>query len=64
MLKPAIDQLIDKTGNRYSLSILASKQARVIIAQNENPDQFKTVKPLTIAIDQIMDDEVELGQKK
>jgi DNA-directed RNA polymerase subunit omega len=61
MLKPSIDELIDKVGNRYSLCIIAAKRARYLIDQEtEDPSGEEIMeKPLSTAIDEIMKGEIE-----
>lgn len=58
MLKPSIDELVKKTGNRYALCILASKRARDMM-ENEEDINFDLKKPLSIAINEIAEDEIE-----
>lgn len=59
MINPAIVDLLDKVGNRYSLVTVTSKRARqlidgdsVLININEN------VKPLTMAINEVNEGKV------
>lgn len=58
MLKPSIDELVEKTGNRYALCIVAAKRARYLIEHNEDPT-VEIEKPLSISIEEIMDGDVE-----
>ncbi|MCA0384238.1 MAG: DNA-directed RNA polymerase subunit omega [Firmicutes bacterium] len=60
MLKPSIDELIEKVGNRYALCIVAAKRARNIINGEDDSIDFNIDKPLSIAIDEIMSDEVKV----
>jgi len=59
MLKPPIDELIENTGNRYALCVIASRRAREIVDLETHTDD-ETLKPITIAIDEIMNDELEV----
>lgn len=61
MLKPSIDELIAKVGNRYALCIVAAKRARNIINGDDDSINFDVEKPLSIAIDEIMHDEVKVN---
>lgn len=61
MLQQSIDELVKKSGNRYILTIAASKRARVIIDQNEDQDAFKIQKPLTIATNEILTGQLDLS---
>ncbi len=58
MLKPSIDTLVEKAGSRYSLCIIAAKRARVLINGEDDMMESDIDKPLSIAIDEIMNDEV------
>lgn len=60
MLQQSIDELVKKAGNRYRLTIAASKRARQIIDKNEDINAFKVEKPLTIATREILEDEFPL----
>lgn len=65
MLQQSIDELVKKAGNRYRLTIAASKRARQIIDKNEDINAFKVEKPLTIATREILeDDEFPLDHPK
>ncbi len=59
MLNPSIDDLIEKTGNRYALCIIASRRARTIIDGEDDVYDFDAEKPLSIAIQEIITDKVE-----
>lgn len=61
MLNPSIDDLVKKVGNRYALCILAAKRARFIINGDDDSIDFDIDKPLSIAIDEIMSDEVTVN---
>jgi len=61
MLKPSIDELIEKVGNRYALCIVAAKRARHIIDGEDDSIDFEVEKPLSLAIEEIMDGEVEVN---
>jgi len=61
MLKPSIDSLIEKTGNRYALCIVASRRARALIQQDEallDEEREGLEKPLSRAIKEILNDQV------
>lgn len=59
MLKPSIDELIEKTGNRYALCILAAKRARYLTDGEEDSIDMEIEKPLSLAIKEIMNDDIE-----
>ena len=60
MLKPSIDELIEKTGNRYALCIVASRRARSLITEDELQTVEILEKPLSRAIEEIMHDQVSV----
>lgn len=62
MLQLSIDELVKKTGNRYTLTIAASKRARQLIDRNEDQDAFRLEKPLTIATKEILTGELEMSK--
>ncbi len=63
MLQQSIDVLVKKAGNRYALTIAASKRARDLIASNaDNQEMFNFTKPLTYATDEILDGRLLFGR--
>lgn len=60
MLKPSIDELVEKMGNRYALCIVAAKRARHLVENEDDLTAYDIDKPLSTAIDEIMDDEIEV----
>ncbi len=59
MLKPSINELLDITGSRYSLVIAASKRARQIIDGAEPLTVCETLKPVSIATQEIYEHKIE-----
>lgn len=59
MLKPSITELLDMTGSRYSLVIAASKRARQIIDGSEPLTTASSMKPVSIATQEIYESKVE-----
>lgn len=54
----SIDELIEKVDSRYSLVTIVSKRARQII-DGENPLVYtKTIKPVSIAIEEFYEDKI------
>lgn len=60
MLNPPINELIAKAGSRYSLVIAASKRARQIIEGEPLYIETDSIKPVTIAMQEIYDDMIEV----
>lgn len=63
MIIPSFKELKEVCNSRYELVILASKRARKLI--DKNPPLIKTEnkKPVTIAIEEILDGEIKFGEK-
>ena len=59
MINPSVVDLLEKTKDRYSLVILSSKRARQIIDGSSPKVSTNSKKPLTIAINEIDQDELE-----
>ncbi|WP_142414465.1 DNA-directed RNA polymerase subunit omega [Hathewaya massiliensis] len=53
MINPAIVNLLKNVDNRYSLIISTSKRARQIIDGDKKLIEIESIKPLTIAINEI-----------
>lgn len=64
MLKPPINDLIEKAGSRYGLVIIASKRARQIIEGVEVLSTYKSTKPVSLATDEIYNDLVRVVDKE
>jgi len=59
MLKPNINELLDMAGSRYSLVIAASKRARQIIDGSEPMTTANSIKPVSIATQEIYESKIE-----
>ncbi len=61
MLKPPINELIEKAGSRYSLVIAVSKRARQIIDGDDVYVYAKSLsKPVSIATQEIYEGKIEV----
>ena len=58
MIYPELIELIEKTGNRYTLIIEASKRARQIIDGSTPLVQTENNNPVTQAVNEIYQDKV------
>ncbi len=58
MINPSIVDLLDKVDNRYSLVIVTSKRARQIIDGAERLTDIKSNKALTLAINEVNENEI------
>ncbi len=79
MLQQSIDDLVKKTGNRYALTIVASKRARGLIDEynkkmnvksermdsyNElDPTLYNIRKPLTYATEEVLNGEIKMSEE-
>lgn len=54
MLNPSFEGILEEGDSRYTLVMLASKRARQLIAGAEPMVDTDSVKPLSIAIDEIL----------
>lgn len=59
MLTPPINNLIDKVGSRYALVIATSKRARQIIDGSDVLINSTSLKPVTIATNELYADKIE-----
>lgn len=59
MLKPPVNDLINIAGSRYALVIAVSKRARQIIDGEMPLVDIDSIKPVTIAINEINDEKIE-----
>lgn len=53
MINPSIVELLGKVDNRYSLVIITSKRARQLIEGDKPLIQVDSIKPLTVAIEEV-----------
>lgn len=59
MINPSIVELLKKVDDRYTLVTVTSKRARQIIAGSKPLSDVKSVKPLTIAINEVNENRFE-----
>ncbi|MGO1579998.1 MAG: DNA-directed RNA polymerase subunit omega [Peptoniphilaceae bacterium] len=62
MIIPSFKELKEKGDSRYSLVILASKRARKIIDGSEALLETNSKKPVTIAIEEILNGSIVYGE--
>ncbi len=53
MQQPPLEDLLEKTGSKYTLVVVAAKWAREIMGRGAQPNDDKR-KPVTIAMEEIM----------
>lgn len=59
MLKPSMQDLMNRVNNRYLLVNLAAQRARDISSNEENAEAQPDEKPIKIALDEICADKIE-----
>lgn len=59
MLNPQFDNVISKGDNRYTLIMVTAKRARQIIDGSEPRVETDSIKPVTIAIEEIIEGKVK-----
>ncbi len=80
MLRQSIDDLVKKTGNRYALTIVASKRARGLINDYNkemnsradkldrygdlDPTLYNVKKPLTYATEEVLTGELSISEEE
>ncbi len=60
MLNPPINELLNISGSRYALVIATSKRARKLIDGEMPLIESKSIKPISVAIDEIYNGKVEI----
>lgn len=63
MLKPSIDNLLAKVDNKYTLVLAAARRARNIQANGQGVKNGEK-KPVTMALDEILNDQLEFERTK
>lgn len=58
MLKPPINELLEKVDSRYTLVIAASKRARQLIEGNDSLIDIESTKPVTVATNELFEDKI------
>ena len=53
MIHPALDKLLKKTDNRFTLVTVASKRARQILEEDQGGEEASIV-PVTLALEEIL----------
>lgn len=64
MRYPSIDLLLEKVDSKYKLAYLAAKRAKIIESENYVAlDDFKCVKPIGQALEEILEEKIEFKFK-
>lgn len=68
MNRPTLDELMNKVDSRYTLVVVAAKRARMLTEEEFETETPLTVKPVTMALEEIAKGEIiyrrtKTGQK-
>lgn len=58
MIRPSIDELLEKTDNKYTLAVVAAKRARELVDGAERYTEAPTDKAVSIALCEVGDGKV------
>ncbi|BES65369.1 hypothetical protein SANA_18080 [Gottschalkiaceae bacterium SANA] len=58
MLKPNIDELMEKVDSRYTLVMVVAKRARQLIEKNECLVETESKKPISMAVEEFYEGKV------
>lgn len=64
MIEPPIDELVKKTGGRYALVLAVSKRARQLNDGALPLVEATNKKPITIAVDELYKNKIEIVKEK
>ncbi|MEN6413104.1 MAG: DNA-directed RNA polymerase subunit omega [Veillonellales bacterium] len=64
MVHPSLNELLSKVDNKYILAVLGAKRAREIVDGSKPLVDCKSSKPVTIALEEIAQEETTFQQKK
>jgi DNA-directed RNA polymerase subunit omega len=62
MLKPNIDELMEKVDSRYTLVMVVAKRARQLIETHEQLIETESKKPISIAVEEFYEDKVSYAE--
>lgn len=58
MIKPSLDDLVEKVDSKYTLVVLAAKRARELMDGEEMTVRTKSSKTVTNALEEIVEDQI------
>lgn len=64
MNRPSLDQLMTKVDSRYTLVVAAAKRARILTEDEIKTNQPLRIKPVTLALEEIVDEYVKYRRIK
>ncbi|MDU4961458.1 MAG: DNA-directed RNA polymerase subunit omega [Sporomusaceae bacterium] len=64
MIHPSLDMITDKVDSKYTLVVLTAKRAREIVAGSPATVESKSNKPVTLALEEIMQNHVSYERTK
>ncbi|MDO5717939.1 MAG: DNA-directed RNA polymerase subunit omega [Tissierellia bacterium] len=63
MINPSFDELKKINDSRYAIVMIVSKRARRLVGKSEPLIETKAQKPVTIALEELMDDKISYKTK-
>lgn len=64
MIKPSLDELMKKVDSKYTLVVVSAKRARTLTENQTDQEELKTANPVSIALKEIVDDNVSWERTK
>ena len=59
MRYPSIDKLLDVVDSKYKLAYIAAKRAKTIQFEGTSLEEFKCVKPVGVALEEVLADKIQ-----
>lgn len=64
MIHPSLDVLVTKVDSKYTLVVLAAKRAREIMSGDAPQADSKSNKPVTLALEEVIQDQISFERTK
>lgn len=64
MIKPSLDELVEKVDSKYTLVVLAAKRARELMDGEELTVATKSSKTVTNALEEVVEDKITYERTK
>lgn len=59
MRYPSIDELLEVVDSKYKLAYIAAKRAKTIQFEGTSLEEFKCVKPVGVALEEILEGKIQ-----
>lgn len=64
LIYPSLDELLKRVDNRYTLVTATAKRARKVLEEEKNSEEEKTVKAVSIALEEIGAGKIKIEKTK